>query len=179
MLKVLDIRELAIPFVQTWRHIPRVREMRLRSHWSTGEPAFRRLCEAIEAARHRCGLGDGDLHVGRLPDARRSGVGVGRLCPDLRGVQAGSRDVQTHLLATRNRRVQSECLSGARQRNISTCSIRAIPAIRVRWDRAQCLGSVSIKESLAYRSPARSRRPLSLAGSISNPHSMVCSRPSR
>ena len=50
MLKGLDIRELTIPLVQTASYPARPGNA-LRP-LVDGEPAFRRVCEAIEAARH-------------------------------------------------------------------------------------------------------------------------------
>lgn len=164
MLKSLDISELAVPAVQTASYPARPGNA-LRP-LIDGEPAFRRICEAIEAARHSVWATVTFMWADfQMPDGRGSALDVLN--------RAAARGLDVRLIFWRpdpeTEKLKANAFWGAPEhlRMLDTSD----STIRVRWDRAQP-GFCQHQKSWVIDAGAETETVF-LGGINLNPHSMV------
>src|SRR3984957_15909752 len=164
MLKVLDIRELAIPFVQTASYPARPGNA-LRP-LVDGEPAFRRVCEAIEAARHSVWATVTFMWADfQMPDGRGSALDVLN--------RAAARGLDVRIIFWRpdpeTEKFKANAFWGSPE-HIDLLDT-SDSTVRVRWDRAQP-GFCRHQKSWLI-DPGTESETTFLGGINLNPHSMV------
>src|SRR5271156_7139088 len=127
MLKGLDIRELVIPFIRTASYP--LRPGNALRPLVDGEPAFRRVCEAFEAARHSVWATVTFMWADfRMPDGRGSALDVLN--------RAAARGLDVRLIFWRpdpETKFKANAFWGSPE-HIDLLD-KSDSAIRVRWDR--------------------------------------------
>jgi cardiolipin synthase A/B len=164
MLNSLDLRELTIPLVQTASYPARPGNA-LRP-LVDGEPAFRRVCEAIEAARQSVWATVAFMWADfQMPDGRGSALDVLN--------RSAARGLDVRLIFWRpdpeTERFKANAFWGSPE-HIDLLD-RSDSAIRVRWDRAQP-GFCQHQKSWIIDAGAETET-IFLGGINLNPHSMV------
>jgi cardiolipin synthase len=164
MLTDLDIRELIVPFVRTASYPARPGNA-LRP-LIDGEPAFRRVCEAIEAAHRSVWATVTFMWADfQMPDGRGSALDVLN--------RAASRGLDVRLIFWRpdaeTKKFKPNAFWGSPE-HIDLLA-RSDSAIRVRWDRAQP-GFCQHQKSWLI-DPGTETETVFLGGINLNPHSMV------
>jgi cardiolipin synthase len=167
MLNDLDIRGLTIPVIQTASYPARPGNA-LRP-LIDGEPAFRRVCEAIEAARWSVWAIVTFMWAEfRMPDGRGSALDVLN--------RAAARGLDVRLIFWRpdpeTEKLKTNAFWGSREHIDLLDSSDS--AIRVRWDRAQP-GFCQHQKSWLIDSGTETETTF-LGGINLNPHSMVAPR---
>ncbi|MGO9455365.1 MAG: phospholipase D-like domain-containing protein [Candidatus Binataceae bacterium] len=164
MLNRVDTRELTIPLVQTASYPPRPGNA-LRP-LVDGEPAFRRVCEAIEAARQSVWATVTFMWADfRMPDGRGSALDVLN--------RAAARGLDVRLIFWRpdpeTEYLKANAFWGSPE-HIGLLD-RSDSAIRIRWDRAEPGFCQHQKTWLI--DPGTETETIFLGGINLNPHSMV------
>jgi cardiolipin synthase A/B len=164
MLNGLDIRELTIPFVRTASYP--VRPGNALRPLVDGEPAFRRVCEAIEAANQSVWATVTFMWANfQMPDARGSALDVLN--------RAAARGLDVRLIFWRpdaeTERFKANAFWGSPE-HIDLLA-RRDSAIRVRWDRAQ--PGFCQHQKIWLIDPGTETETVFLGGINLNPNSMV------
>jgi cardiolipin synthase len=164
MLNGLDIRELAVPFVQKASYPARPGNA-LRP-LVDGEPAFRRVCEAIEAANQSVWATVTFMWANfQMPDSRGSALDVLN--------RAAARGLDVRLIFWRpdleTEKFKANTFWGSPE-HIDLLA-RRDSAIRVRWDRAQ--PGFCQHQKIWLIDPGTETETVFLGGINLNPNSMV------
>jgi cardiolipin synthase len=164
MLNGLDIRELAVPFVQEASYPARLGNA-LRP-LVDGEPAFRRVCEAIEAANQSVWATVTFMWANfQMPDGRGSALDVLN--------RAAARGLDVRLIFWRpdleTEKFKANTFWGSPEH--FDLLARSDSAIRIRWDRAQP-GFCQHQKSWLIDAGTETET-IFLGGINLNPHSMV------